>query len=239
MGPQAVLAALDQERPIGEILVSMDHRSQHESVEKQARQLGVPVRAVAARQLEKEAPGAEAAGIVAFVRVEAFATLSNVIRLAREKGELPIVIALDGVEDSRELGDALRVAAQAGAHGVVLGGSGTQTLTPASAHRSRGASRKLVVAREANLHNALARMRHDEGVRVVGIQAGAEGVFRPIEFDQPTIVVVGDPERGLDARVRELLDDYVPLPLRDPHVGLGAAAVLALVLRKRITLESA
>jgi len=154
-----------------------------------------------------------------------------------------LVVALDEVQDPRNLGAVARVAECAGASGLVIGERRSAQVTPVVCKASAGAVEHLPIVRARNLADYLAQAKQD-GAWVYGASA-ADGV----PYDQPdyrgkVVVVFGSEGKGLRPRVRDSCDQLVALPLRGRidslNVSAAASAVLYGILQFRaIRVDSA
>ena len=114
-----------------------------------AREQKVIVQEVDRAHLDAMAPGHQ--GLIAVVSAYAYKTVDDMLALAKERGEAPFLVILDGVTDPHNLGAIIRSAECAGAHGVIIPERRAVGLTPAAVKASAGAVEYLPVAREVNL----------------------------------------------------------------------------------------
>jgi 23S rRNA (guanosine2251-2'-O)-methyltransferase len=147
-----------------------------------------------------------------------------------------IVVALDEVQDPRNLGALCRVAECAGAAGLVIGERRAAQVTPVVCKASAGAVEHLPVARVRNLADYLAEAK-EAGAWVYGASA-----TDAVPYDQPdyrgrVVVVFGSEGRGLRPRVRAACDQLIALPMNGTieslNVSSAASAVLYGILQFR------
>jgi 23S rRNA (guanosine2251-2'-O)-methyltransferase len=175
-------------------------------------------------------------GVVARVAGASYASLGDLLEIPRRRGEAPFFLALDQVQDPRNLGAVLRTAEATGVHGVVVPKHHAVGLTGAAAKSAMGAAELVPVARETNLVNALEALKK-EGIWTMGA-APIGGKF-PWETDLtgPLCLVLGGEGEGLRPLVARSCDFLVSLPMRGRLGSLNisaAAAVLCYeVLRQR------
>jgi 23S rRNA (guanosine2251-2'-O)-methyltransferase len=141
-----------------------------------------------------------------------------------------VVVALDQVQDPRNLGAICRVAECAGAAGVVIGERRTAQVTPVVSHTSAGAIEHLPIARVRNLADYLAEAK-EAGAWVYGAAASDDAV----PYDQPdysgrVVLVLGSEGKGLRPRVAAACDQLVALPLRGRIESLNVSAAAAALL---------
>ena len=98
--------------------------------------------------------------------------LSDILALAAERDEDPLVLLLDTLQDPQNLGTLLRTAEAVGVHGVVLPKARTALVTPAVVNASSGASEHLLIT-QSNLAQAISALK-DAGVWIVGLEGSTE-----------------------------------------------------------------
>jgi 23S rRNA (guanosine2251-2'-O)-methyltransferase len=140
-----------------------------------------------------------------------------------------LVVALDEVQDPRNLGAVVRVAECAGASGVVIGERRSAQVTPVVCKASAGAVEHLPVARARNLADYLAQAKQ-EGAWVYGASAHDAVPYDKPDYRGKVVVVLGSEGRGLRPRVREACDQLIALPLRGRIESLNVSAAASAVL---------
>ena len=149
----------------------------------------------------------------------------------------PLLVALDGVTDPRNLGAVVRSAAAFGAQGVLVPERRSAGMTAAAWRTSAGAAARLPVARCTNLARTLKDYR-DAGLFAVGLAAEAAVSLDDLELaTDPLVVVVGSEGEGLGRLVQASCDLTVSIPMVDGNeslnAGIAAAVTLAEVARRR------
>jgi 23S rRNA (guanosine2251-2'-O)-methyltransferase len=149
----------------------------------------------------------------------------------------PLVVALDGVTDPRNLGAVVRSAAAFGAQGVLVPERRAAGMTAAAWRTSAGAAARLPVARATNLVRVLKAYR-EAGLFVVGLDADGTTSLDDLELATgPLVVVVGSEGTGLSRLVGQTCDLTVSIPMaggtESLNAGIAAAVVLAEVARRR------
>jgi 23S rRNA (guanosine2251-2'-O)-methyltransferase len=156
---------------------------------------------------------------------------------AAEEYPTPLLVALDGVTDPRNLGAIIRSVAAFGAHGVFLPERRAAGITATAWRTSAGAAARVPVAQVTNLTRALKRCQ-EQGFMVVGLDADGETPLYRLEAAVgPLVVVVGSEGRGLSRLVGETCDLRVAIPMSSAveslNASVAAAVTLAEVSRRR------
>jgi 23S rRNA (guanosine2251-2'-O)-methyltransferase len=140
-----------------------------------------------------------------------------------------LVVALDEVQDPRNLGAVVRVAECAGASGLVIGERRSAQVTPVVCKASAGAVEHLPIARARNLADYLAQAKQD-GAWVYGASASDAVPYDRPDYGGKVVVVFGSEGRGLRPRVRAACDELIALPLRGRIESLNVSAAASAVL---------
>ena len=235
MGRNAVKEALRSGRSIDRILVNKEQDGSLRELVGMARDRNVQLREVDKAKLDEmcmpfghgNKPGNHQ-GIVAQVPGVEYCDISDILAAAKEKGEPPFIILLDGVEDPHNLGSILRSAECAGAHGVIIPKRRSAGVTAAVCKASAGAVEYIKVARVSNLVGAMERIK-DEGVWLFG----ADMAGKPMaEADMKGAVglVIGGEGNGLSQLVREKCDFLASIPMFGHLDSLNAAVAAAILM---------
>jgi len=202
-----------------------------------AKRRGVKVSFRTRDQLSAMAGTPHHQGVVARVAAASYADLDDLTAVAAERAEPAFLLALDQVQDPRNLGALIRSAEVTGAHGVVLSKHHSAGLTPAAAKAGAGAAEWVKVARVANLVQALEALKKS-GVWIVG--TSLRGGLTPwaVDLAGPVCLVLGAEDAGLRPLVSQTCDFLVTLPMKGRVDSLNVAAVGAVlcyeVVRQRI-----
>lgn len=236
-GRNPVLEALRAGRPLNKLLIARGDR--HGSIHQimtLARERDIPVIPVDPRELDALAGGGNHQGVIAQAASFAYVELDDILALARERGEEPLVVVLDGIEDPQNLGSLIRTAEAAGAHGIVIPKRRAAGLTDTVARVSAGAIEHLPVARVTNISQALDDLKQAGCWTVGGDMAGEQTCYEQ-DLRGPLAIIIGSEGKGISRLVRERCDYLVRLPMRGRVGSLNAAVAGALliyeVLRQR------
>jgi 23S rRNA (guanosine2251-2'-O)-methyltransferase len=147
-----------------------------------------------------------------------------------------LIVALDQVQDPRNLGAVCRSAEAAGATGVVIPARRSAAVTAVACKASAGAVEHLQVARVQNLADWLGSAK-DTGAWVYGADAGARAPYSHSDLTGKVVLVLGSEGKGLRRRVAESCDLLVSIPVsgrvRSLNVSAAAAVLLFEAARQR------
>jgi 23S rRNA (guanosine2251-2'-O)-methyltransferase len=194
-----------------------------------ASQLGVPLMEASRTELDRVA-GANHQGLALQVPAYEYAHPDDLLARAQEADEAPLLVALDGVTDPRNLGAVLRSSAAFGAHGVVVPARRAAGVTATAWKVSAGAAARVPVARATNLTRTLQAYR-DAGLYVVGLDGEAPVNLGDVEVtSEPVVLVVGSEGKGLSRLVRENCDVVAAIPIGSAAESLNAAVAAGIAL---------
>jgi 23S rRNA (guanosine2251-2'-O)-methyltransferase len=223
-GRNPVLALLRSgSRRAEEIAVLAGARGPLSEIVALARRAGVKVSYRTRDQLTGIAGTADHQGVVARVAAADYVDLEDLLGVPARRRETPFFLALDQVQDPRNLGALLRTADAFGVHGVVVPKHHAVGLTEAAARTAMGALEYVSVARETNLVDALEKLKKS-GVWIYG--AASEGGLAPWSADLrgPLCLVLGSEGEGLRPLVARACDVLLSVPMRGGVGSLNVAA---------------
>jgi 23S rRNA (guanosine2251-2'-O)-methyltransferase len=206
-----------------------------------ARRAGVKVSFRTRDQLTAMADSADHQGVVARVASAEYVDLDALLAIAAARPEPAFFLALDQVQDPRNLGALVRTAETFGVHGVVVPKHHAVGLTEAAARSAMGALEYVAVARETNLVSALEKLK-ESGIWIYG--ASPTGGIDPWAADLtgPICLVLGGEGEGLRSLVSRACDVLVSIPMQGRvgslNVSAAGAALCYEVVRQRALKES-
>lgn len=225
-----VLEALKAGREINKLLVAKGAREGSIlQVIGVAREAGVIIQEVDRARLDQLAEGRNHQGVIAMVAAHTYADVDDIFAAAQAKGEDPLILVLDGIEDPQNLGSLLRTADAVGAHGVIIPERRAAGLTETVAKVSAGAVEYVPVARVVNITRTLAELK-ERGVWVVGTHQDAKELYHQARLTGPLAVVIGGEGKGIGRLVSENCDFMVRLPMLGHVTSLNAAVAGAILV---------
>lgn len=236
-GRNAVLEALRSGKTIDKLFVldgCMD--GPVKSITREARKHDTIVNFVSKERLDQiSETGGRHQGVIAVCAAYEYASVEDIMAAAHEKGEVPFVILLDGIEDPHNLGAILRTANQAGAHGVIIPKRRAVGLTPVVARTSAGAVNYTPVAKVTNLSNTIKELK-EQGMWFVCADMDGTRMY-DLNLTGPIGLVIGGEGDGVSQLVKKNCDMAAAIPMKGDIDSLNAsvaAGVLAYeIVRQR------
>ena len=175
-------------------------------------------------------------GVLAWLSVIEYQRISNLLPLIFEKGEDPLIIALDGVSDVRNFGAVVRSADCLGAHAVLIPEKGSARITSDAIKTSAGALHTMPVCREKSIVRSVEYLR-DSGLKVIcaveksGLQA-AEA-----DLTGPSVLIMGSEDKGISRELTSLSEHVISIPMTGKigslNVSVAAGIFLYEIARQR------
>lgn len=174
-------------------------------------------------------------GVIAMAAAYEYATVDDMLELAKSKGEDPFLILLDNIEDPHNLGAIIRTANLAGAHGVIIPKRRAVGLTATVARTSAGALNYTPVAKVTNLVKTMEELK-ETGLWFVCADMDGDVMYK-VNMKGPIGLVIGNEGEGVGRLVKETCDMTASIPMKGDIDSLNAsvaAGVLAYeIVRQR------
>ena len=233
-GRNSVGEALKSGRPLNKLFIAKgEQQGSLRELAGIAKDKGILVQEVEPQRLAQLAPGQRHQGVVAMASPVEYAEVEDILAAAEAKGEAPLLVVLDELEDPHNLGAVLRSVDAAGAHGVIIPKRRSCPLSTTVAKTSAGAVEYVPVARVSNLAQTLDKLKK-AGIWVAGCDMdGTENYFEA-SLKGPLALVIGGEGRGLGRLVKEHCDFLVRIPMQGHVNSLNASVACSLVLYEAV-----
>jgi len=204
----------------------------------QAKEAGAVVVPTDRRRLDQMSPTGAHQGVIAAVAAHEYASVDEILELAAQRGEAPLLVICDELSDPHNLGAILRTAECAGAHGLIIPKRRSVGLTAVVAKTSAGAVEYLPVARVSNIAGTIRELK-EKGVWIYGTAADADSELYKTDLTGPAAIVIGNEGEGMSRLVRESCDLLVSIPMKGQISSLNASAAAAVMLYEALRQRSA
>ncbi len=233
-GRNPIREALKSGRDIEKLLVARGELSgSAREIVQLAKEKRIPVQEVDRARLDAITHNHQ--GMLAFASAYQYSTVEAMLDLAKERGEEPFLVLLDGITDPHNLGAIIRSAECAGAHGVIVQERRAVGLTPAAVKASAGAVEHLPVARVTNLSNTIEVLKAQNIWAYAADMDGED--YAQTDFSGGVALVIGAEGEGVSRRVLDICDKTVSLPIRGKldslNASVAAGILMYAVLRSR------
>jgi 23S rRNA (guanosine2251-2'-O)-methyltransferase len=198
---------------------------------------GIPILEIGRHELDRMTGGVLHQGIGLQVPPFAYEDFEDLLTAALEQ-TAPLLVALDGITDPRNVGAVIRSVAAFGGHGVFMTERRAAGITATAWRTSAGAAARVPVSQVVNLTRAI-KQAQAAGFTAIGLDADGETDLYQLEAAVgPLLVVVGSEGRGMSRLVGETCDLRVSIPMATDveslNASVAAAVTLAEVSRRRV-----
>jgi len=197
-----------------------------------AREAGVVVSDADKRKLDSLYTGTHQ-GVVAVLAYSEYVSVSEILDIAKERNEKPLIVICDEITDPNNLGAIIRTAHAAGAHGVIIPKRRSAGLTVAVAKSSSGALFHMPVARVPNITAAIKELK-DAGVWIYGAMPDGLNDVWETDFTDSVAFVIGSEESGISRLVAENCDFKVKIQMSGKLSSLNASVSAAILLYEAV-----
>ncbi|GAA2167786.1 23S rRNA (guanosine(2251)-2'-O)-methyltransferase RlmB [Pedococcus bigeumensis] len=236
-GRNSVVEALRADVPVTTMYVAgrIDSDDRVREALKTATAKGIAILETPRGELDRLTDGAVHQGLALQVPPYEYAHPSDFID--PQAPGIPLVVALDGITDPRNLGAIIRSVAAFGGHGVVVPERRSVGMTASAWKTSAGAAARVPVALAANLTRALEEYRK-AGFFVLGLDMDGDVQLPDLALaTEPIVIVTGSEGKGLSRLVRETCDQIVSIPMSSAveslNAGIATGVALYEVARRR------
>jgi 23S rRNA (guanosine2251-2'-O)-methyltransferase len=236
-GRNSVVEALRADIPVTTMYVAgrLDSDDRVREALKIATSRSIPILETPRGELDRLTDGAVHQGLALQVPAYAYAHPNDLVD--SHLPGIPLIVALDGITDPRNLGAIIRSVAAFGGHGVVVPERRSVGMTASAWKTSAGAAARIPVAQCSNLTRTLEDYRK-AGFFVLGLDMDGDVQLPELELaKEPLVLVVGSEGKGLSRLVSETCDQIVSIPMSSAveslNAGIATGVTLYEVARRR------
>ncbi len=231
-GRNPVLELLKSEKDINKLFIERGerHGSINEIIAK-AKDARVVIVEVDRQKLDEMAENHQ--GVVAIVPPFNYCEIDDILNLAKEKGEDPFILILDGIEDPHNLGSIIRTAETAGVHGIIIPKRRNVQVNSTVVKVSTGATTYVKIARVNNLNDTIAKLK-EAGLWVIGTDGDADTLYYNQDLKGPLAIIIGSEGFGMSRLVKENADILIKIPMKGQITSLNASVSAGIVIYEAV-----
>lgn len=229
IGRNAVRELLKSSRSIDKIFVQKGEREGSvKLIVALAVENGVPIVECEKPKLDALAHGVVHQGVIASASAKEYVSVEDIVKSAEEKGEAPLILIADGIEDPHNLGAIIRVAEGVGAHGLIIPKRRAVGVTTVVEKASAGALEHLSIAKVTNIASAVEKLKK-LGVWIYAAEAGGTPYYE-VDFSGPCAIVVGSEGFGVSKLVKDISDFNVSIPMYGKVTSFNVSCATAVIM---------
>jgi 23S rRNA (guanosine2251-2'-O)-methyltransferase len=176
-------------------------------------------------------------GVIAFISPIIYQKIEDIIPAIYEKGEIPLILILDGITDVRNMGAIARTAECAGVHAIVVPAKGSAQINPDAIKTSAGALYKIPVCRHEHISKTAAFLQ-ESGLQLVACTEKTNNSLYEPDYTGPTAIIMGSEEDGISNELIRLSDHLAKIPMfgeiESLNVSVSAGVLIYEAIRQRL-----
>lgn len=232
MGRKPILDALEGDQDIERVWLDKNIRGEMEKdLRYHCRQRGVHLQAVPKQKLNDLVKSSNHQGVVALISPIQFYEVEDVLQHCYDNGRQAKFVALDGIEDTRNLGAIARTALWYDLDGLIVPVKGTAGIHAGTIKSSAGALLNIKVCKSLELKKSLAFLK-ESGVLIIGADGDGEPLNTIDVPDQPFVIVMGNEEKGMSPSIRSQCDIIASIEGKDKIESLNVSVAAGILLHK-------
>ena len=185
------------------------------------------------KQMDEMAQTENYQGVIAIVPPFEYSEVEDMLDLAKERGEDPFILLLDGIEDPHNLGSIIRTAETAGVHGIIIPKRRAASVNSTVNKVSAGAVQHMKIARVTNLTDTIKDLK-EAGLWVIGTDMDAEKLYYEQDLKGPICIVIGSEGFGMSRLVKENTDILIKIPMKGKITSLNASVSAGIVMYEAV-----
>ncbi|MFN3693675.1 MAG: 23S rRNA (guanosine(2251)-2'-O)-methyltransferase RlmB [Ignavibacterium sp.] len=254
IGRKPVLEALNSDEEITQVYILFGQEAGIiNAIRVAAKKRGIKVNQIPAEKFRQLVKDKNAQGVAAVKSSQKFYTLQEIIQSSKNKnikalssgesasgglGEaLPLLLILDSIQDTHNVGAILRTAECSGVDGIIITKHNSAPINETVVKTSAGASELVKICQVNNLANAIDELKK-EGYWIVGSYLGNSKPYTEIDYKMPLALIVGNEEKGIRKLTAEKCDYLVHIPMKGKiqslNVSVATGILLFEILRQRM-----
>lgn len=228
-GRNAVLEAFRSGKVIDKLYIQDGlHDGPIQNILREAKKQDCIINFISAQRLDEISETKKHQGVIANAAAYEYSEVDDILQKARDKGEDPFIIILDGIEDPHNLGAIIRTANQAGAHGVIIPKHRAVGLTATVARTSAGALNYTPVAKVTNISKTMEDLKK-EGLWFVCADMNGESMYK-CNLKGPIGLVIGNEGSGVGELVKKNCDFTASIPMKGDIDSLNASVAAGILM---------
>ena len=229
IGRNAVRELLKSGRSIDKILVKKgEHEGSVTVLVAEAISRGIPIVEVEKAKLDSMTGFAPHQGIIAMAAEKEYCTVEDILKIAEERGEKPLIVISDGITDPYNLGALIRCAEGVGAHGIIIPKRRATGLTPLVTKASAGAIEHMAIAKVVNIAATIEVLKKNN-VWIYAAEAGGKSYYET-DFTGGCAIVFGSEGDGVSKIVLDNSDFITSIPMYGHVNSFNVSTAAAIIL---------
>lgn len=230
VGRNPVLELLNSDKEIEKILVIKGElKGSINKIIGIAKDKNIIVQYVDKKKLDQISQGSSHQGVAALVAPYVYYSIDDIMKKAKELGEPPFLLVLDGIEDPHNLGSIIRTAECSGVHGIIIPKRRSAHVTETVYKSSAGAVEHMLIAKVNNISDAIDKLK-EEGLWIYGADMTGKEKYFDVDLTGAVAIVIGSEGKGMSRLVKEKCDFLLNIPMKGKISSLNASNAASILL---------
>ena len=229
-GRNSVLELLESGKDINKIYIAKGER--HGSINKiiaKAKENKVVIVEMEKEKLNKMAQTNNPQGVIAIVPPFDYASVDDILDVAKSKNEKAFILILDGIEDPHNLGSIIRTAETAGVHGIIIPKRRSAQVNSTVNKTSAGATNFMKIARVNNINETIEYLKNNN-IWIYGTDGEAKEMYYDEDMTGNIAIVIGSEGFGMSRLVKENCDFLLKIPMKGKITSLNASVSAGIIM---------
>lgn len=240
-GRQPLLEAINGNVPIDHILIRSGLKGSFiDTIKEYCSRNNIPLKRVPQIKLDKTSHQQNHQGVIAFASLIEYKNLKDIVPFLFEKGEVPLILILDGVTDVRNLGAIARSAEIFGCHAIIIPLSDTAQINEVAIKTSAGALLNIDICRESNLKSAVKFLKNS-GIQILASDMKSDRDIYSFDLNVPLALVMGSEQYGVSSDLLSASTETFSIPQLGStdslNVSVASGICLYECIRQRINTQ--
>ncbi|MDR3598706.1 23S rRNA (guanosine(2251)-2'-O)-methyltransferase RlmB [Clostridium sp.] len=230
IGRNAVIETLKGDRTIETLYISNNKlEGSINTIVSLAKEKKILIKEVDKRKLDSMCEGEAHQGVIAKITPYKYSEVSDILALAKERGEAPFIVILDEIEDPHNLGSIVRTAELFGVHGIIIPKRRSASVSTTVYKSSVGAIEHVKIAKVTNINTVIEDLKQ-EGIWVYGADIRATEYSYQVDFSGPCAIIIGNEGRGISKLTVQKCDKLIKIPMVGKINSLNASVAGGIIM---------
>jgi len=228
-GRHPINEALEAGKAFDKIFIQSPVKSESlREIKQKAQEMGIVIQGVPFEKL-KRLTNAVHQGVAGYLSLIQYYNVEDILSQAYEKGEMPLFLVLDGIQDVRNFGAVVRTANCFGVHAIIMPKYGAAPVSADAIKASAGALTTFPVCRVNDLKESLTYLK-DNGLSIAATSITEAKAIEDCDFNLPLAIVLGSEEKGVQKEQLSLADFEINIKHQQRFDSLNVSVANGIIL---------
>lgn len=229
IGRKPVLEALNSGEKIDQVYILYGQQGAIiNSIIVAAKKRGVKINQVSFDKFKQITKDKIAQGVAALKSSFKYYDLLYIINLSK-KSEFPLILILDSIQDTHNVGAILRSAECSGVDGIIITKHNSAPINETVVKTSAGAVEHLKICPVNNLVQTIKELK-ENGFWIIGSSLENSKPYTEIDYKMPLALIVGNEEKGIRKLTADNCDILIHIPMKGKIQSLNVSVASGILL---------